>query len=79
LIKRLTLVLLYLVLAVSALLAAFKLEQRLLKGVGWTVLVLLAAVAAEIVGEGIFEIHKAFDYGKYRQEWEQANRSGPAA
>jgi hypothetical protein len=72
---RLTFVLLYLVVAVGALLVAFRLEQWLLKGVGWTALALLAAVAAEIVGEGIFEMHKVFDYGKYREEWEQANRS----
>lgn len=76
LITRLALVLLYLVAALAALLAAFKLEQRLLKGVGWGVLALLAAVVAETVGEGIFEIHRAFDYGKYREEWEQANHPG---
>jgi hypothetical protein len=76
LVKRLTLVLLYLVVVVGALLVAFRLEQWLLKGVGWAVLAILAAVVAEIVGDGIFEIHKIFDYGEYREEWEQANRCG---
>jgi len=72
------LALLYLVVAVGALLAAFRLERQFLKGVGWTALALLVAVSAEIVGGGIFEIHKIFDYGKYREEWERANGSGYA-
>jgi hypothetical protein len=72
-------VLLYLVVAIGVLLAAFRLEQLLLKGVGWAALAVLAAVVAEIVGGGIFEIHKIFDYGKYREEWEQANPSDPTA
>lgn len=69
------LVVLYLVMAAGALFVAFRLEHWFLKGVGWTVLALFAALTAEIVGEGIFEVHKAFDYGTYREEWERANRS----
>jgi hypothetical protein len=75
LVKRSTFALLYLLVAVGALLAAFRLEQWLSKGVGWAVLALLAAVAAEVVGGGILEIHKVFDYRKHREEWERANRS----
>jgi hypothetical protein len=48
-----------------------------LEGVGWAILAVLAGLALEVIGEGIFEIHKAFDHAGYRKEWELANGSAP--
>jgi hypothetical protein len=73
LIKRSILVLLYLTALASGLYIAIGLEKMFLKGIGLALLALLAAIAVEVSGEGLFYLRRAFDYGKYRQEWEQAN------
>jgi hypothetical protein len=71
--RRSLLFLLYLVVTVVAFFVAFRFERWLLKGIGFTILALLAAVAFEVIGEGLLGIHKAFDYRKHREEWELAN------
>lgn len=66
-------VLSYLVLLAAALFAAISLEQWLFTGLGVTALAVLAAIAVEVIGEGLFEIPKAFSYRRYRDQWERAN------
>jgi membrane protein required for beta-lactamase induction len=78
-VKRALVVFVYLLVVVGLLLVALKIEKWFLKGVGFTVLALVAAVALELVGDGLFGIRKAFDYGAYREEWEQANERRDSA
>jgi hypothetical protein len=71
--RRSILVLLYLVAVAAALLGLLMLEGLFLQGIGVTILAILAAIAFEMFADGVFEVHKAFDYAEYRREWELAN------
>jgi len=71
--RRSVLVLFYLAAVAAALFGLLALEGLFLQGIAVTILAILAAIAFEMFADGVFEVHKTFDYAKYRQEWELAN------
>lgn len=76
LIKRSFAVLLYLVALGAAVFGMLRFEALFFKGIGLALLVLLAYVAFEVFAEGVFYLRRAFDYGAYHREWEEANDPG---
>jgi hypothetical protein len=75
LIRESVLVVLFLALLAGALYFAIHFEKWFFKGIGFAVLAVVAAIFVEVLGQGVFEIRRAFDYGRYREEWERANPS----
>lgn len=73
LVKRATFALAYLLVLASVLIVAVVSEQVLFAGIGLTLLAVGAAIAVELIGEGLFELPRLFSYRAYRQRWEQAN------
>lgn len=76
LIARLAIVLGYLLVLALAIAGAIVLEQLIFMGIGFALLAVAGAIAVEVLGEGLFELKRAFDYSAYRQSWDRANSSG---
>ena len=73
LIKRVSIVLAYLLILAVAIVGTFVVEKLIFMGIGFALLAITAAIALEVLGEGLFELKRAFDYKGYRENWEQAN------